>query len=117
MTFLRLLTGSKYRITEQAVPLYIPSYRITANKGTVIASASGRADSTNTALSTRTETVDADDHELNIEFTNTYASSDHILPDAGTNDIRYFPLFSVSCALIFAAAFAFVSREKRCPGN
>ena len=112
-SFRGLPLNASYRITEQAVPFYVPSYKITGNEGAVIAAASGSADSVGTALSTQTEAVDTDDHDVNIEFTNTYSKPNYVLPDAGTNDIRYFLLFSGIGVLVFAAAFAYVSREKR----
>lgn len=104
--------NARYTVTEPATAFYQAEYQITGNDGAVIRQAASANTLTNTALSTAEETVDANDLDVAIVYTNRYRASDYVLPAAGTDDRRMIMLVLLSGLLTFGAVYWFVGRKK-----
>ena len=102
-----------YSVTEAAARHYQSEYVITSNDGAEITRTSAQSEKTNERLSTAAETVNVNDLDVKITFTNRYNASDYVLPDAGMNDSR--PVFAVLFAgfMLFGAAFLFINRRRK----
>ncbi len=109
---LNLPENARYTVTEPAMAFYQAEYQITGNDAAVIQQASFANTKTNTELATAEETVDANDLDINIVFTNHYRASDYVLPAAGTSDIRRIMLMLLSGMMLFGAVFWYVNRKR-----
>lgn len=110
-TFKNFPVGAAYVVTESGRQLFRSSYRITANSGAVILQASDSSSQTNQSLSTSAETVQENDLDVRIVFTNTFDISDYVLPAAGTDDHRPLLFMAVIGMLIFGALFVLTRRR------
>ena len=72
-----------YKVTEQGYQGYLSSYIIKGNEAAAIIKSEDTAAAPNTKLSTAEETVDADEHDVKIEFTNKFSAVNYTLPNAG----------------------------------
>lgn len=104
--------NAQYRVTEAETAHYRASYEITGNDGALISNSSGSMDAQNESLSTSLESVDANDYDIRIVFTNTFDASGYILPAAGSrNAAVYLPTACVGM-LLFAVVLLYINRKK-----
>ena len=108
---LDLPLNARYTVTEAACPRFIAEYSIEGNNGSQITQSAGNNTVTKKELSTAKETVDANDNDVRITFTNTYTASDFELPSAGFDDARMLIAAALAGMLLFAAMYI-VSRGR-----
>lgn len=102
-----------YSVTEEGISGYAASYKISGNEGCVIKQISDENTEAKTALSTANETVDANDRDIRIVFTNTYSASGYTLPDSGMRDKRMEIAAIMILLMLFAAAFVYAEHNER----
>lgn len=111
-SILDLPENANYRVTETAAAYYRPAYEITANDGAFILCSSDSMDNQNQSLSTSWETVDFNDYDIRILFTNTFDASGYVLPAAGLQNERMYFQAACSGMLLFAVMFLYINRKK-----
>ncbi len=110
-TFKNLPVSAAYTVTERADRLFRPSFVIRGNSGAVIRQASGESADPNRELSTASETVEENDLDVRIIYTNTFDVSDFVLPDAGTDDHRNLVCVMLVGVMLFGTIFV-LSRKR-----
>ena len=98
--------------TENEVSFYTAEYRIPGNEGALITKANVISNKTKTALSTLTETVDAEDLDVHVRFINHFNASDYELPSAGFDDSRPMRTLIFAAALIFGSLIVYRRRRR-----
>ena len=118
LTVRDLAEGVHYKVTElydASEPLaahFIPSYEISYNEQARIAQKSDALDHAG-SLSTAEETVDVEDLDINIVFTNSYTFTPYTLPDSGFEDTRPVYAAAFAGAVLFGFAFMYTMRKGR----
>ncbi len=103
--------GAKYTVTVDACRMFIQEYSIEGSIGSQIAKTSDKGTYTFMELSTAKETVDVNDNDIRIIFTNTYSASDYVLPAAGFDDTRIMLAGLFLGMLLFGAVCILYSRK------
>ena len=116
-TFKNLPENASYQVTESAAGFYASSYAVTGSEGAVFISASDANELTKLPLSTAVETVEDQELNVNIVFTNTYSLSGYVLPNAGLPDKRLFLSLGFAGMLLFGVLFVVSYRHKRKTGS
>ena len=118
VTIRDLSEGMTYQVTElfdENAPNarnFIPSYTINANEDAIILCGSDSA-LVPGSLSTKVETVNATDLEVNIVFTNEYVFDPYVLPASGFEDQRMTGVIAIIGMGVFAGLFIISGKRRK----
>lgn len=113
LKILDLPANALYAVKEKECEFYIAEYAITGNDGAIISRTSDSNRNTKTALSTQNETVDLEDRDIHITFTNRFNASDYVLPSAGFEDKRLIMVILLTGAVLFGIILIFQCGTRR----